>query len=64
MALIPERLAELEGLTHEITSKSGIKIVDTVRFFKGDRPAAEFEAGCLVAVTISVLVVIAIVTAL
>ena len=30
VALISEWLAELEGLTHEITSKSGIKIVDTV----------------------------------
>ena len=43
--LIPERLAELDGLTDEVTSNSGIKIVDTVRFFKGDKPAAEFEAG-------------------
>ena len=43
--LIPERLAELEGRTVEITSSSGIHIVDTLRFFKGDRPAAEFEDG-------------------
>ena len=43
--LIPERLAELDGLTDEITSSSGIKIVDTLRFFKGDKPAAQFEAG-------------------
>ena len=43
--LIPEQLAELDGVTDEVTSKSGIKIVDTVRFFKGDKPAAEFEAG-------------------
>ena len=43
--LIPERLAELEGLTDDVTSSSGIKVVDTIRFFKGDKPAAEFEAG-------------------
>lgn len=43
--LISERLAELEGLTDDITSSSGIKVVDTVHFFKGDKPAAQFEAG-------------------
>ena len=43
--LIPERLLELEGLTDAITSSSGIQIVDTMRFFKGDKPAAQFEAG-------------------
>ena len=43
--LIPERLAELDGLTDEVTSSSGIKIVDTLRFFKGDKPAAQFESG-------------------
>ena len=43
--LIPERLAELDGLTDDVTSNSGIKIVDTVRFFKGDKPVAELEAG-------------------
>ena len=43
--LIPERLAELEGLTDDVTSSSGIKVVDPIRFFKGDKPAAEFEAG-------------------
>ena len=41
--LIPERLAELDGVSDEVTSNSGI--MDTVRFFKGDKPAAEFEAG-------------------
>ena len=30
--LIPERLAELEGLTDDVTSSSGIKVVDTVRW--------------------------------
>ena len=34
--LIPERLAELDGVTDEVTSNSGITIVDTVQFFKGD----------------------------
>ena len=43
--LIPECLAELEDLTDDVTSSSGIKGVDTVRFFKGDKPAAQFEAG-------------------
>ena len=32
--LIPEHLAELEGLTVEITSSSGVQIVDTA-FFQG-----------------------------
>ena len=43
--LIPERLAELDGVTDKVTSNSGIMIMNTVRFFKGDKPAAEFEAG-------------------
>ena len=30
--LIPEHLAELEGLTVEITTSSGIQIVDILRF--------------------------------
>ena len=42
--MIPEWLAELEGLTDDVTSSSGIKVVDTVQFFKGDKPAAQFEA--------------------
>ena len=33
--LIPERLAELECLTNDVTSSSGIKVIDTVRFFQG-----------------------------
>ena len=45
VTLIPERLAELDSLTDEITSSSGIKIADTLQFFKGDKPAAQFEAG-------------------
>ena len=43
--LIPEHLAELEGLTDDITSSLGFKVVDTVHDFKGDNPAAQFEAG-------------------
>ena len=43
--LIPERLAELNGLTDKIISSSGIKIVDNPCFFKGDKPAAQFKAG-------------------
>ena len=42
--MIPEWLAELEGLTDVVTSSLGIQIVDTV-FFTGDKPAAQFEAG-------------------
>ena len=43
--LIPEWLGELNCVTDEVTSKSGVKNVDEVRYFKGDKPAAEFEAG-------------------
>jgi hypothetical protein len=43
--VIPERLAELDGLDEPLTADSGIKIFDTLKYFKGDKPAAEFEAG-------------------
>ena len=33
--LIPERLAELEGLTDDVTSNSGIKVGDTAFFLGG-----------------------------
>ena len=41
----PERLAELDGLCEEVTTNNGIHIKDTLKFFKGDKPAAQFEAG-------------------
>ena len=43
--LIPERLAELEGLNEPLCTAGGIQIADTLKYFKGDKPAAEFEAG-------------------
>ena len=43
--LIPEWLGELNCVTDEVTSKSGVKNVDELQYFKGDKPAAEFEAG-------------------
>ena len=33
--LIPDRLAELDGLADEVTSKSGVKVVDTAIFQRG-----------------------------
>ena len=43
--IIPERLAELDGLCEAVTTKNGIRIMDTLKFFKGGKPAAQFEAG-------------------
>ena len=43
--LIPECLVELGGLTDDVTSSSGIKVVDTHCFFKGDKPTEQFYAG-------------------
>ena len=43
--LTPERVACLDTLSDPITTESGIKIYDTVRFFKGDKQSAWFEAG-------------------
>ena len=37
--LIPERLSELDGLSDEVLSSTGIRITDRLRFFKGDKPA-------------------------
>ena len=45
MAIVPERVAELEGLSKPVRTENGIQVVDTLRFFKGDKPAAEFESG-------------------
>ena len=52
--LIPEHLAELEGLTVEITTSSGIQIVDILRFFKGDGLMQNLRRACLVVGTIHV----------
>ena len=45
LAIVPERVAELEGLSEPVRTENGIQVVDILRFFKGDRPAAEFESG-------------------
>ena len=38
LAVVPERVAELEGLTEPVRKENGIQVVDTQRFFKGDKP--------------------------
>ena len=43
--IIPERLAELEGLNEPLFTSGGVCVFDTLKYFKGDKPAAEFEAG-------------------
>ena len=43
--IIPERLAELEGLDEPLFTSGGVRVFDTLKYFKGDKPAAEFEAG-------------------
>ena len=43
--IIPERLAELEGLDEHLFTSGGVHVFDTLKYFKGDKPAAEFEAG-------------------
>ena len=43
--IIPERLAELEGLNEPVFTSEGVRVFDTLKYFKGDKPAAEFEAG-------------------
>ena len=43
--LIPERLAELEGLNEPLYTSGGIQIANTLKYFNGDKPAVEFEAG-------------------
>ena len=59
---IPECLAELEGLTDDVTSSSGIKVVDTV-FSRGTNLQHNLKHRCLVVETIHAWVVPAIVTA-
>ena len=43
--IIPERLAELEGLNEPLFTSGGVRVFNTLKYFKGDKPAAEFEAG-------------------
>ena len=43
--IVPERVAKLKGLSEPVRIENGIQVVDTLRFFKGDKPAAEFESG-------------------
>ena len=43
--IIPERLAEVDGLDEPLCAAGGVKVFDILKYFKGDKPAAEFEAG-------------------
>ena len=43
--IIPERLAELEGLTEPLFTSGGVFVFDTLKYSKGDKPSAEFQAG-------------------
>ena len=36
LAIVPERVAELEGLSEPVRTENGIQVVATLRFFKGD----------------------------
>ena len=42
---VDTRTEDLMELRQPITTENGIQIVDTLRFFKGDGPSAQFEAG-------------------
>jgi hypothetical protein len=44
-AIIPKRLAELDSLCDVVTTKNGLHVTDTLRFFKGDKPAAQFNTS-------------------
>ena len=43
--VIPDRIECLYDLTQVCMSSNGIEITDTLRFFKGDGPAKQFERG-------------------
>ena len=43
--IIQERLAELEGLNEPLFTSGGVRVFDSLKYFKGIKPAAEFEAG-------------------
>ena len=40
-----ERLEDIIALNKKIKNKNNIEITDKIRIFKGDKPAAQFEAG-------------------
>lgn len=42
-AIIGDRLECLSDLSTPVTSTRGIEIKDTLRYFTGDHPAAQFE---------------------
>lgn len=44
-AVLPDPTECLHDLAHACTSSKGIKISDTLHFFKGDGPAKQFEQG-------------------
>ena len=41
-SIIPGYLAELDRVCEAVTVKNGIQIMDTLKFFKGDKPADQF----------------------
>ena len=43
--LIPERVACLDSLSDPIVVENGLRVHDSLRFFKGDKQSAWFEAG-------------------
>ena len=44
-SLISDRIDCLQDLSLPLAASSGIQIVDTLRFFTGDKPASQFERG-------------------
>ena len=44
-ALVGDRIDCLEDLSLTLDAENGVKIADTLRFFTGDHPAAQFEQG-------------------
>ena len=44
-SLIPDRVECLSDLAQMITATNGVPVKDTIRFFKGDSPAQQFERG-------------------
>ena len=44
-AVLPDRIDCLHDLAEPVVTTSGIRVYDTLRFFIGDHPAAQFEKG-------------------
>ena len=61
--ITPERLAELEVLNEPLFTSEGVCVFDTLKYFKGDKRAAEFEAGISCGGTFLVLAVFALLLA-